>query len=656
LFEISILTRTMESTRVYVGQLTSDIRENDLENFFKGYGRIREITLKNGYGFVEFDERRDADDAVHDLNGKPLLGEKIRVEMAHRFSRDRFASGRGGGFRGRYSGDRGYDRSRHGGRWERRRPVNPPRRSRYRLLVENLSSAISWRELKDFMNQAGEVCFTDVYPQRREGIVEFESSSAMENALKKLNGEELNGRRIRITEEKLDSNKSNRNRNSVMGQQQSAHGHGFNRDKKDDKDKKRRYEPPIPTRVGKKKRRAKGPDAAVKLPHITPHARCRLKLLKAERIKDYLLLEEEFLKNIQIAKPQEERQEEERGKVDDLRGSPMAVGTLEEVIDDTHAIVSTSVGSEHYVTILSFVDKDQLEPGCTVLLNHKTHSVIGVLTDDTDPMVSVMKLEKAPKETYADVGGLDNQIQEIKESVELPLTHPELYEEMGIRPPKGVILYGAPGTGKTLLAKAVANQTSATFLRVVGSELIQKYLGDGPKLVRELFRVAEEHAPSIVFIDEIDAIGTKRYESNSGGEREIQRTMLELLNQLDGFDSRGDVKVIMATNRIETLDPALIRPGRIDRKIEFPLPDEVTIRKIFQIHTSRMTIADNVDFEEFIMAKDDLSGADIKAICTEAGLQALRDRRMKVTHEDFKKARESVLYRKKEGAPSGLYI
>ena len=183
--------------------------------------------------------------------------------------------------------------------------------------------------------------------------------------------------------------------------------------------------------------------------------------------------------------------------------------------------------------------------------------------------------------------------------MELPLTHPELYEEMGIRPPKGVILYGVPGTGKTLLAKAVANQTSATFLRVVGSELIQKYLGDGPKLVRELFRVAEEHAPSIVFIDEIDAIGTKRYvarncsppqnanplhryDSSSGGEREIQRTMLELLNQLDGFDTRGDVKVIMATNRIESLDPALIRPGRIDRKIEFPLPDVKTKRHIFR--------------------------------------------------------------------------
>lgn len=245
-------------------------------------------------------------------------------------------------------------------------------------------------------------------------------------------------------------------------------------------------------------------------------------------------MEEEFIRNQERLKPQEEKNEEERSKVDDLRGTPMSVGTLEEIIDDNHAIVSTSVGSEHYVSILSFVDKDQLEPGCSVLLNHKVHAVVGVLGDDTDPMVTVMKLEKAPQETYADIGGLDVQIQEIKESVELPMTHPEYYEEMGIKPPKGVILYGPPGTGKTLLAKAVANQTSATFLRVVGSELIQKYLGDGPKLVRELFRVAEEHAPSIVFIDEIDAVGTKRYDSNSGGEREIQRTMLELLNQLDG--------------------------------------------------------------------------------------------------------------------------
>merc|ERR1712025_1295132 len=399
-----------------------------------------------------------------------------------------------------------------------------------------------------------------------------------------------------------------------------------------------------------------GPDAANKLPGVTPHTKCRLRLLKQERIKDYLLMEEEFIRNQERLRPQEEKNEEERSKVDDLRGTPMSVGSLEEIIDDNHAIVSTSVGSEHYVSILSFVDKDQLEPGCSVLLNHKFHAVIGVLSDDTDPMVSVMKLEKAPQESYADIGGLDQQIQEIKESVELPLTHPEYYDEMGIKPPKGVILYGPPGTGKTLLAKAVANQTSATFLRIVGSELIQKYLGDGPKLVRELFRVAEEHSPSIVFIDEIDAVGTKRYDSNSGGEREIQRTMLELLNQLDGFDSRGDVKVIMATNRMESLDPALIRPGRIDRKIEFPLPNEKTKRRIFKIHTGRMTLADDVNLEKFILAKDELSGADIKAVCTEAGMLALRERRMKVCQEDFIKAKEKALYRKKGNIPEGLYL
>merc|ERR1712037_257435 len=319
-------------------------------------------------------------------------------------------------------------------------------------------------------------------------------------------------------------------------------------------------------------------------------------------------------------------------------------------------IISSSVGPEYYVNILSSVNQDLLEPGCSVLLHNKVMGVVGILSDDTDPMVSVMKVDKAPLETYSDIGGLETQIQEIKEAVELPLAHPELYEEVGIKPPKGVILYGVPGTGKTLLAKAVANQTSATFLRVVGSELIQKYLGDGPKLVREMFRVAQEHSPSIVFIDEIDAVGTKRYDSNSGGEREIQRTMLELLNQLDGFDARSDTKVIMATNRIDALEPALIRPGRIDRKIEFPLPDEKTKRRIFGIRTGKMTLAEDVDLEEYIMSKDDLSGADIKAICTEAGLLALRERRMKVTNEDFKKSKENVLYRKQEGTPEGLYL
>jgi len=343
-------------------------------------------------------------------------------------------------------------------------------------------------------------------------------------------------------------------------------------------------------------------------------------------------------------------------QVDDIRGSPMGVGTLEEIIDDNHAIVSSAVGPEYYVYISSFVDKDQLEPNCSVLLHNKVNTVVGILADDVDPMVNVMKVDKAPLESYADIGGLETQIQEIKEAVELPLTHPELYEDIGIKPPKGVILYGEPGTGKTLLAKAVANSTSATFLRIVGSELIQKYLGDGPKLVRELFRVAEDMAPSIVFIDEIDAVGTKRYDATSGGEREIQRTMLELLNQLDGFDARGDVKVLLATNRIETLDPALLRPGRIDRKIEFPLPDEKTKRRIFNIHTSRMTLSDDVNLETLIMSKDQLSGADIKAVCTEAGLMALRERRMRVNQADFIKAKENVMYKKNQGVPEGLYL
>eukprot|EP01119_Soliformovum_irregulare_P016436 TRINITY_DN474_c0_g1_i1.p1 TRINITY_DN474_c0_g1~~TRINITY_DN474_c0_g1_i1.p1 ORF type:complete len:445 (-),score=146.14 TRINITY_DN474_c0_g1_i1:99-1433(-) len=426
-------------------------------------------------------------------------------------------------------------------------------------------------------------------------------------------------------------------------------------EKKEEQKEKKKYEPPVPPTIGGRKKKKRGAEGSNKLPEVKPHNKCKLRLLKLERIKDYLLMEEEFIANQERLKPIEEKTQEDRTKVDELRGSPMGVGSLEEIIDDNHAIISSSMGPEYYVTIMSFVDKDQLEPGSSVLLHHKVLSVVGLLQDEVDPLVSVMKVEKAPLESYADIGGLEDQIQEIKEAVELPLTHPELYEEIGIRPPKGVILYGVPGTGKTLLAKAVANSTSATFLRVVGSELIQKYLGDGPKLVRELFRVAEELAPSIVFIDEIDAVGTKRYDSQSGGEKEIQRTMLELLNQLDGFDSRGDVKVIMATNRIETLDPALIRPGRIDRKIEFPMPDIKTKRKIFSIHTGKMTLGDDVNLEEFVMTKDDLSGADIKAICSEAGLLALRERRMKVTHADFKKAKEKVLYRKTEGVPEGLY-
>ncbi|KAI2323225.1 ATPase of 26S proteasome regulatory subunit 4 [Ophidiomyces ophidiicola] len=430
-----------------------------------------------------------------------------------------------------------------------------------------------------------------------------------------------------------------------MGNQQSQMGNnsGDGKDEKDKKKEKPKYEPPPQptTRIGRKKRKAAGPNAAAKLPTIYPTSRCKLRYLRMQRIHDHLLLEEEYVENqerirkskAQAAAPSTsddfdapDRNADERGRVDDMRGSPMGVGNLEEMIDDDHAIISSA-------TVFFFTT-----------------------TDDADPLVSVMKLDKAPTESYADIGGLESQIQEVREAVELPLLHPELYEEMGIKPPKGVILYGGPGTGKTLLAKAVANQTSATFLRIVGSELIQKYLGDGPRLVRQIFQVAAEHAPSIVFIDEIDAIGTKRYESTSGGEREVQRTMLELLNQLDGFDDRGDVKVIMATNKIETLDPALIRPGRIDRKILFENPDQNTKKKIFALHTSKMSLSEDVDLDEFIGQKDDLSGADIKAICSEAGLMALRERRMRVQMADFRAARERVMKTKSENEPEGLYL
>ncbi|KAJ5626776.1 ATPase of 26S proteasome regulatory subunit 4, partial [Penicillium herquei] len=444
-----------------------------------------------------------------------------------------------------------------------------------------------------------------------------------------------------------------------QGNQQSNMGGGPGGDGRDDKDKKQkdkpRYEPPPPptTRIGKKKRKAAGPSTAAKLPDIYPTSRCKLRYLRMQRVHDHLLLEEEYVENMERMRKSKaqasqgpasqgdldvtDRNADERSRVDDMRGSPMGVGNLEELIDDDHAIVSSATGPEYYVSIMSFVDKDLLEPGASILLHHKSVSVVGVLTEESDPLVSVMKLDKAPTESYADIGGLESQIQEVRESVELPLLHPELYEEMGIKPPKGVIL--------------------ATFLRIVGSELIQKYLGDGPRLVRQIFQVAAEHAPSIVFIDEIDAIGTKRYDSTSGGEREIQRTMLELLNQLDGFDDRGDVKVIMATNKIETLDPALIRPGRIDRKILFENPDQNTKKKIFTLHTSKMSLGDDVDLDEFINQKDDLSGADIRAICTEAGLMALRERRMRVQMEDFRAARERIMKTKQDGGPvEGLYL
>lgn len=392
------------------------------------------------------------------------------------------------------------------------------------------------------------------------------------------------------------------------------------------------------------------------LPTITPSSKCQLRLLKLSRVLDWLTIEDEYIVNCEKIQSPEKTKEENEKHIEECRGNLQIVSMLSEIIDDEHAII-TRQQQDYYVPIASFIDKKALTLGSSILTqDSRASAIVGILDDETDPLVNVMKVENAPLETYADVGGLEEQIIEIKEAIELPLTNPEMYDDIGIKPPKGVILYGPPGTGKTLLARAVANSTSASFLRVVGSELIQKYLGEGPKLVRELFKSAKELAPSIVFIDEIDAVGTKRYDSSSSGEREVQRTMLELLNQLDGFEDRGDIKVIMATNKIESLDPALIRPGRIDRKIEFPMPDIKTKLKIFQIHTSKMQLAKDVSLFEFASSKEEISGADIKAICTEAGLLAIREGRMVVMQSDFQKAREKVMYRKKENIPEGLYI
>ncbi|MCP9259094.1 26S protease regulatory subunit 4 [Dirofilaria immitis] len=333
----------------------------------------------------------------------------------------------------------------------------------------------------------------------------------------------------------------------------------------------------------------------------------------------------------------------------------------EENKEMEHAVVVIEGNKrEWYIPILSIVDKDLIRIGALVMvkaqgsLKNVPIAIVGVLHDSVDASNSIInKLEKPPKESFDDIGGLEEQIQEIKETVELPLVHPEYYEEMGITPPKGVILFGEPGTGKTLLAKAVAHNTSATFIRATGADLIQKSSGEGSKL--GIIPDGQESAPCIIFIDEIDAVGTKRYDTTCGGEREVQRTMLELLNQLDGFESRGDVKIIMATNRIDVLDPALIRPGRIDRKIELPRPDEKTKLKIFQIHTTGMKIAANVKFEKYA-AELSLSGADCKAICTEAGMLALRAQRKFVCLEDFDKAMERIITQKKNEAPEEFFM
>ncbi|KAM0688460.1 26S proteasome regulatory subunit 6A [Conglomerata obtusa] len=329
---------------------------------------------------------------------------------------------------------------------------------------------------------------------------------------------------------------------------------------------------------------------------------------------------------------------------------PYLVGTLSELLneksgDDT-AVVQTSTRVTSYLQMIGLVPKESLQPGDLVALHKETNMILEKLPKDYDTRVKAMELDERPDETYEDIGGLERQIEELREAVVLPFLHPERFEALNIKPPKGVLMYGPPGTGKTLMARACAALTKATFLKLAGPQLVQMYIGDGARLVRDAFALAKEKRPTIIFIDEIDAIGTKRVDSDKTGDREVQRTMLELLNQLDGF-SENDVKVIAATNRVDILDPALLRSGRLDRKIEFPLPNVEGRKRILQIHARKMAVKEGVNYEELARSTEGFNGAQLKAVCVEAGVAAMRKDLDIIDQNNFMDGIQEVLAKKK---------
>ena len=331
-----------------------------------------------------------------------------------------------------------------------------------------------------------------------------------------------------------------------------------------------------------------------------------------------------------------------KSESEQLRSPPLIIGTVVDVIDPTRVIVRSSAGPRFLVRSSPSINPDELKAGARCTLNQQSLAIVELLPSSFDAQVYGMELEDSPRESYTDIGGLKDQINEIREAVELPLKKPELFTRIGIEPPKGVLLYGPPGTGKTLLAKAVAHETNAHFMRVVGSELVQKYIGEGARLVRELFDLAKKKAPTIVFIDEIDAVGASRTEANTSGDREVQRTLMQLLAGMDGFENRGDVKIIGATNRIDILDRALLRPGRFDRIIEIPLPDDEGRLSILKVHTRTLTMDESVNLTEIAGLTEGRNGADLRAICMEAGMFAIRRERDQISRGDFLAAIEKV--------------
>ena len=341
-----------------------------------------------------------------------------------------------------------------------------------------------------------------------------------------------------------------------------------------------------------------------------------------------------------------------------MRMPPHVIGNIQDILDKERAVVRSSNGTVFLDTYNQGIDAELLKPGARVALNQDTLSIIDVLNDAWDPLVMGAEMIEKPDTSFSDLGGLEEQISLIKESIELPLTNPQAFTKFGIDPPGGVILVGPPGCGKTMLAKAVANSTDCTFIRLVASELAQKYIGEGGRMVRELFDLARERSPSIVFIDEIDAIGAKRLDSATSGDREVQRTLMQLLAELDGFDSLADVKLIAATNRPDILDEALLRPGRFDRVIEIPLPKEEARLAILDIHMKDMPITKGVSINNIVSSTEGLSGAELKALVVEAGMCAIRKNRNKATKADFTAALETILKKrseKKGEAPNSLW-
>ncbi|KAH6564355.1 hypothetical protein BASA50_002162 [Batrachochytrium salamandrivorans] len=364
-----------------------------------------------------------------------------------------------------------------------------------------------------------------------------------------------------------------------------------------------------------------------------------LKLKKLQQHIEFLSLQEEYIKDEQ--KNLKRELIRAREEVKRIQSVPLVIGQFLEPIDQHTGIIGSTTGSNYIVRILSTIDRELLKPSASVALHRHSNALVDVLPPEADSSISLLGDQEKPDVSYSDIGGLDIQKQEIREAVELPLTHFDLYRQIGIDPPRGVLLYGPPGTGKTMLVKAVAHHTTASFIRVNGSEFVQKYLGEGPRMVRDVFRLARENSPAIIFIDEVDAIATKRFDAQTGADREVQRILLELLNQMDGFDQTSNVKVIMATNRADTLDPALLRPGRLDRKIEFPVPDRRQKRLILTTLTAKMNLSEEVDLEDFISRPDKLSGAEMASIVQQAGMFAVRANRYIVLSKDIEKAYRS---------------